>query len=303
MAEDYAQIEAKFQEFLRQEQKESNDEDNEYWIKARDTSDYAKKVEYLTKGMQEDSLLCTYDLGMLYLEGKGIPKDLGQAEKCFQKAVEFGSPAAMMSLGQMYLKTDTGKAYDLICKAATIGDISACLFLREYISEDPRRRRPIEARLSVYFQELEHKPSLNSMDFRFWGWCYATGICCQQDLEIAEASWLVGMQDEDYVCQRFMEMFRAGQFPLIHASSTGNSKVSGLEEEVDWEDDTAEKKSSNLKAIISIAIGIISMSQLAGLSVIGLIIGILAMKSKPGVLAAIGLLVNAISMLSLTGYF
>ncbi len=59
------------------------------------------------------------------------------------------------------------------------------------------------------------------------------------------------------------------------------------------------KRNANLKAILSIVIGLVAAGSLAGVSLIGLILGILALKDKKGALAVIGIVINAIVLLVL----
>lgn len=303
------EIQAAFKEFLEREDKASNDEADEYWYQSEETSDDAEKAKFFAKGMEEGSALCAQELGKLYLEGKGVPKDLEKAEQYLQKAAECGLPIAMFLLGQMSLKKDADKGFDWLCKSAIKGNVNAYVCLGDYITADPKIRRQIEGRVSVYFQEIEHKTNLGGRENQFKGWCYATGICCSQDFDIAQASWIVGIEERDFGCKFLMDMYKAGKFPPVSSADRKSSSSAGAEEGVeDWPEENeqnhaAEKGGSNLKAILSIVIGLISMGELTGLSIIGMILGILAVKSKPGALAVIGIVINAISLLTLGGIF
>ncbi|MDR3403674.1 MAG: serine/threonine-protein kinase [Chthoniobacter sp.] len=61
--------------------------------------------------------------GLIYLHGDGVPKDVVEAERWFQKASDHGDPAGMFILGESYLsgkgvKQDNAKALKLIQEAA-----------------------------------------------------------------------------------------------------------------------------------------------------------------------------------------
>lgn len=296
------QVQERFQQFLERQDAVSNNEADEYWIQSEDASDPAEKVRLLEQGMQEGSAVCAQQLGDMYMSGNGVPKNLVQAETYLQKAADCGLPIAMFLLAQICFKSSADKALDLLCRSAIKGNVNAYLQIAELASKEPVLREQLEARLMVFYQKVHDQKDPDRWVNQFVGWCCATGICCPQDFDFAQARWLLGIDQENFGCQFFMDMYKDGKFPVV---STGTSE--GGAEEDDWEEDTEgkdEKKHGiSKKAIVSIVIGIIAIGELAGLSIIGLILGILAKKDKGGALAVIGIVLNAIVLISMAGGF
>lgn len=79
------------------------------------------------------------NLGVMYLNGVGVPKDDSQAFSWIWKAAEQGHTHAQYNLGSMYehgvgVIKDEPKAFDWICKAAEQGDLAGQFMLgRRYL--------------------------------------------------------------------------------------------------------------------------------------------------------------------------
>ncbi len=70
-------------------------------IRAYKTGDYPKAKEMLEKAVaQEGAEQAHFLLGLLYLKGKGVKKDLFKARKYLQKAVSFGNVRAKCYLAE-----------------------------------------------------------------------------------------------------------------------------------------------------------------------------------------------------------
>ena len=66
---------------------------------AQSAPDFAatkKKAEAVDAAAQSN-------LGLMYQEGEGVPKDSAEAVKLYRKAADQGSPAAQCNLGCMYV--------------------------------------------------------------------------------------------------------------------------------------------------------------------------------------------------------
>ena len=66
------------------------------------------------------------NLGVVYENGQGVPKDLGRAAELYQKAADQGYARAQYNLGTLYqdgdgVPKDLGKARELYQKAANQG--------------------------------------------------------------------------------------------------------------------------------------------------------------------------------------
>src|SRR5581483_4178960 len=81
-----------------------------------------KKGDYMTAAKEwrplaeEGSAAAQYNLGLLYVDGRGVPKDTAEAAKWFTRAAEQGYTQAQHNLGAMYgsgqgVKRDYIQAY------------------------------------------------------------------------------------------------------------------------------------------------------------------------------------------------
>ena len=75
-------------------------------------------------------------MGLVYLEGLGVPKDQGRAAELFRAACEHDQPAACSNLGVLYFKglgvpEDAARAKALFKQACDAGNGPACRFLAE----------------------------------------------------------------------------------------------------------------------------------------------------------------------------
>ena len=62
----------------------------------------ANELEDLQRQADKGDVNAMYNLGWMYAEGSGVPKDEKQAVEWFRKAADLGNPAAMSNLGWMY---------------------------------------------------------------------------------------------------------------------------------------------------------------------------------------------------------
>jgi TPR repeat protein len=90
----------------------------------------SKSAYWAEKAAEQGFLPAQYDIGVAYLYGKGVPKDLTKAAHWFQKAAEQGESSAQHNLGKMYaeglgVKQDYFKAVQWYQKAAEQGDAYA----------------------------------------------------------------------------------------------------------------------------------------------------------------------------------
>ncbi len=64
--------------------------------------DYKTAFAQFTKLAKEGDVRGEYTLGVMYINGKGVPKDGSKAEEWFRKAADRGFPEAQFNLGYMY---------------------------------------------------------------------------------------------------------------------------------------------------------------------------------------------------------
>ncbi|MBU2488818.1 MAG: sel1 repeat family protein [Proteobacteria bacterium] len=62
----------------------------------------AEAARWYEKGAEKDDPACLVRLGILLANGRGVPKDRVKALGCFFRAVELGEPAAQKPAGQVW---------------------------------------------------------------------------------------------------------------------------------------------------------------------------------------------------------
>ncbi len=91
---------------------------------ALDRSDYETAFKEFEPLAMQGSIWSQYNIGLMYSEGKGVPKDYAEAFKWYKKAAEQGLLEAQNSLGVIYAKgegvpKDYVMAYKWFSLAAT----------------------------------------------------------------------------------------------------------------------------------------------------------------------------------------
>lgn len=299
-------VQEPFRQFLAQETKESNQKADHYWIEATDGNDISEKVRLLSQGISEGSALCSQELGKMYFAGDEVQKDLKKAEEYLWNAAECGLPNAMWAFGLICMDNDENMGLNWMCRAAVKGDINACQTLAKYASQDAGRREQIEARLSVYYQEICDKEERKGEENQFLGWCSAAGICCVQNFDLAEIYWIEGKEQGSIYCSALLDIYGFEQLDDEKSEkNTANDIKEDIWERVDentqFKNDRGNKK--NKKAVASVIIGVMAYLGFWWFSIIGLIIGILAVKDQEGKLAIMGVVVNALALIGSVAAF
>lgn len=95
---------------------------------------YAKEIEWYRESVGSADAGAMYDIGMLYANGQGVPRDYAKAMAWYRKAAAMGSYHAMFSIGSFYeeghgVPKNFTKAMEWYRKAAAavVPDISAPL--------------------------------------------------------------------------------------------------------------------------------------------------------------------------------
>ncbi len=63
---------------------------------------YAEAAKWFRRAAEKGQAGAQYDLGVLYAKGQGVPEDTTEAAKWFRKAADQGKPSAQYNLGYMY---------------------------------------------------------------------------------------------------------------------------------------------------------------------------------------------------------
>ncbi len=99
-------------------------------LAAAQRQDYAAAAGAFLDAAQRGSVPAEYNLGRMYSQGQGVPRDDAQAIDWYRKAADQGNPGAQFNLGVMYetgegVPRDNAAAADWYIKAATQGYSSA----------------------------------------------------------------------------------------------------------------------------------------------------------------------------------
>ncbi len=103
-----------------------------------------------------------FNLGLLYLDGHGVPQDYAEAAKWFRRAAEQGYTEAQHNLGAMYgsgqgVRRDYVEAYKWLNICAAKGN-AGCLSQRELVGKKLKHAQVTEAqRLSSEFSPKPEK--------------------------------------------------------------------------------------------------------------------------------------------------
>lgn len=97
----------------------------EGWTAAR-RGDYATALAEFRRLAEEGNFVAQYNLGIMYANGQGVPRDLVEAATWFDKAAKGGDARAQFNLGNMYARgqgvpQDLSRAADWYAKAAEQG--------------------------------------------------------------------------------------------------------------------------------------------------------------------------------------
>lgn len=97
--------------------------------------DYASAVSIFNPLVESGDARACYELGLLYEEGLGVPKDPKLAASLFQKAADQNLPEGLFSLGRMYgvgkggIPLDHREAFKLYMRAAELNYSPAQVFV------------------------------------------------------------------------------------------------------------------------------------------------------------------------------
>jgi len=106
---------------------------------AYDKGDYAAAAKEWEQEGNAGNAAAQYNLGMLYVDGKGVPQDYNEAAVWFRRAADQGYTKAQHNLGAMLgsgqgVKRDYEQAYVWMSLCAAAGD-AGCESQRDQLAE------------------------------------------------------------------------------------------------------------------------------------------------------------------------
>ena len=108
-------------------------------LQAYQKGDYAAAAKEWRPLAEQGSADAQFNLGLLYVDGKGVPLDYGQAIQWFTRAAEQDYEKAQLNLGASYgigrgVKRDYVQAYKWLNLCAAKGD-SKCVAQRDLVAK------------------------------------------------------------------------------------------------------------------------------------------------------------------------
>lgn len=162
----------------------------------------AVATETRTRAEQGD-VTAQNELGKLYLNGRGVPKDYGRAARWFRKAAEQGNPKAQFNLGQAYhfgegVPKDDAEAVQWLRKSADQADTHAQTALGYvYLHGEGVPQGDAQA-IAWYRRAAEHGYALAQQAL---GWMYYNGRGVQKNYTQAAAWYQKAADQGDPVAQ------------------------------------------------------------------------------------------------------
>ena len=140
-------------------------------LTAYEKGDYVTAVKEWMPLAEQGDAPTQYNVGLLYLDGKGVPQSPVEAAKWFTRSAEQGYTQAQHNLGAMYgsgqgIKRDYVQAYKWLNICAAKGD-DGCASQRDQVAKKLKRRQ-LEAaqKLSVEFAPKKESPTRESVSNR-----------------------------------------------------------------------------------------------------------------------------------------
>lgn len=124
-------------------------------LNAYEQGDYAKALDYFKLGDENDDPRASFILGAMYLNGQGVEKNAGTAERLYIKAAENGYTPAMTTLGILYatgeiLPLNADGALYYLTEAAERNDPDAQITLATWYENGSLGKKDVETAVRWY---------------------------------------------------------------------------------------------------------------------------------------------------------
>jgi hypothetical protein len=73
-------------------------------VMAYSRGDYATAMQHFRPLAEQGNAIAQFNLGVMYQDGKGVPKDYAEAIKWYRRAADQGAGGAQFNLGGMYAR-------------------------------------------------------------------------------------------------------------------------------------------------------------------------------------------------------
>lgn len=202
----YEEIQEEFEKFLNKPDTVYDKSlDWKYWSDVADHnySDAVKFQKYY-EGFLAGSSLCSQMLGEMYISGSGVEEDYGVASYYFGHSAKRGNAASMTYLAMAYFLDGDELFYEeamqWISKAVILGDGKGYVVLAGWVKSNQGIRNYVECCLQKHYEKTVKKDAYTKEDYRFLGWCFWTGVCCEKNRVKAKEIWDEGGK-KDLTCK------------------------------------------------------------------------------------------------------
>lgn len=118
-------------------------------LKAYENHDYAAAIEQWRPLAEKGDRAVQFNLGLMYMDGHGVPQDYAQAAEWFRKSAEQGYTKAQRNLGELLItgtgvKKDYVEAHKWLNLCSASGD-SNCTAHRDQLAQKMKRAQIAEA--------------------------------------------------------------------------------------------------------------------------------------------------------------
>jgi TPR repeat protein len=129
---------------------------------ANERGDYATALSSYRQAAEKGDIWAMIRMGEMYYDGKGVPKDGGEAGRWIAKAAEAGGAETMSDVGSMYLRgkglpKDCGEALRWLRRAAELGHAHAMLDLGTMYERGEGVPQDLHEAIRLYRQAAECK--------------------------------------------------------------------------------------------------------------------------------------------------
>ena len=191
----YEEIQEEFETFLNVPNKPyDKDLDEKYWTEV-ERNGYTGERRFQTyyKGFIEGGMLCAKEIGEMYMEGDYVEVDYSVASTCFERAAVRGHVGSMSRFAMaIFLEEDEDfyeDAMKWISKAVILGSVEGMILLSIWSAKFQGLRAYCECCLQLHYDKVIKKTEHTKPENRFLGWCAWTGLCCNQNHDMAEVYW------------------------------------------------------------------------------------------------------------------
>ncbi|TGB63627.1 tetratricopeptide repeat protein [Escherichia sp. E4736] len=155
------------------------------------TVNYTESFKWLTKSAASGNPRAKLDLGILYLNGYGVPFDYAKALSLFEQADQAGEMKAARYLGIIYerglgVPQDYNKAAKYYKKGDKNNDIMAQYRLAKLYEQGYGVKRDYQKAINLYLKHISRMDHITAPSFVALGDIYSLGLGVEKNPQLAK---------------------------------------------------------------------------------------------------------------------